>query len=154
MPRVHFVKKAAKDHDNIKKGESYYWWKFNYGPLVRSKTAPKASQLTMSEYQGRVLDIQERLASVAKGSPEDIQSEVESIKEEIETLRDEQEEKLDNLPDNFKEVGTGELLQERYDALDQAISEIDGIGFDREEDEDDDDYANRIEEEINNVSFS
>jgi len=32
MPRVHFVKKARRDYpdDDIKKDESYYWWKFRF----------------------------------------------------------------------------------------------------------------------------
>ena len=49
MPRVHFVRKAAKAHaGGIEKGDSYYWWKFRYGGIRKSKTRPKRSQLTQS----------------------------------------------------------------------------------------------------------
>jgi hypothetical protein len=52
MARAHFVKKARKaiPGTDIKKGDSYYWWKFRFGGKRTSKTAPKASQLTQSEF--------------------------------------------------------------------------------------------------------
>jgi len=50
MPRVHFVKHARKDNDLVKKGESYYWWKFRFTGKCMSKTPPRKSQLTESEY--------------------------------------------------------------------------------------------------------
>jgi hypothetical protein len=48
MPRVHFVKKSRKSYGDIKKGESYYWWKTRVtagksfrGVIHRSKTRPR-----------------------------------------------------------------------------------------------------------------
>ena len=67
MTRAHFVKKARKDHPegDIKKGDSYWWWAFMVGgrggPKHYSKTQPKASQLTQSEYLGSIADIQDEL---------------------------------------------------------------------------------------------
>lgn len=46
-----FVKKAAKDHPdiNVKKGESYYWWKFGrFGATYKSKRKPSLKQLTQT----------------------------------------------------------------------------------------------------------
>src|SRR6266446_4284886 len=65
MPKVHFVKKAQKDHPDvgIKKGESYYWWAMKTGPRSgitrKSKTPPKRSQLTSSDYFSRLWDLQD-----------------------------------------------------------------------------------------------
>ena len=53
MPKVHHVK-AAKDYPEIgvQKGEMYYHWTFKNqrgpGTKVKSKTRPRASQLTRS----------------------------------------------------------------------------------------------------------
>lgn len=51
MPRVS-SQKAAKDYPEIgiKKGETYYKWSFRYGGTHKSKTYPRASQLTQSKY--------------------------------------------------------------------------------------------------------
>ena len=63
MARATFVKAAAKDYPEhgIKKGEPYYWWKFRHDRDRISKTPPRPSQLTQSEYLGRVYGIQERI---------------------------------------------------------------------------------------------
>lgn len=50
MPRVHHIKKAAKDNAVVKKGESYYHWSFRYGGKRMSKMYPRPSQLTQSKY--------------------------------------------------------------------------------------------------------
>ncbi len=57
MARAHFVKKARKDNPaaGIKAGDSYYWWKFRRGGKHYSKTAPRPSQLTQSEYLRRLM---------------------------------------------------------------------------------------------------
>ena len=38
MPKLNYVKKARKDYpeSEIQKGDSYYWWQFNYGPKNKS----------------------------------------------------------------------------------------------------------------------
>lgn len=133
MPRVNFVKNARKTHGDIKKDESYYWWKFRFGGRRVSKTKPKPSQLTQSEFLGNIYGLRESNESVP--DYDDLESSVESIKQELETWRDEQEEKKNNMPENLQESSTGELLQERYDALDSAISELDGLDFEIDEDE-------------------
>jgi len=54
MARANFVKKARKDNSVVKKGESYYWWKFAYGSKQYSKEAPSRSQLTQSGFKMQV----------------------------------------------------------------------------------------------------
>ncbi len=135
MARAHFVTKAAKDNPVAKKGESYYWWKHMVGgrggPKQYSKTPPKPQQLTQSDYYRSVYDLADEIAALDSDMErEALREAVELIKENVETLRDEQEEKKNNLPDSLQEGPTGELLQERYDALDSAASELDAIDLD------------------------
>lgn len=97
MPRVHFVKKARQKHGDIKKGESYYWWKFRRGGKRTSKTPPKPSQLTQSEFWGTVLAQSER------DTPDfdDLASTRDEIVSELENLRDEIESRKSNVEDAF-----------------------------------------------------
>jgi hypothetical protein len=132
MPKVTFVKSARKDYPNqgITKGESYYHWSFmsggKGGPKIRSKRKPRPSQLTQSEFWSQVLSWQE---SADDKTPElsDIESEIGELKSDIEALRDEQLEKHDNLPPGLQDGPSGELIQGRYDALDEAYNILDSI---------------------------
>lgn len=123
----------------VKKGQTYYWWKFRYGGKRISTTYPKASQLTQSAYLGQLYDIQERMGDIrqAVDHPDDFDGVVDEIKSDLENLKDETQSSLDNMPEQLQSAPTGELLQERVDALESAISEFDGLDFtDYEEDED------------------
>lgn len=106
MTTAHFVKAAAKDYPKagIKKGEPYYWWKFKqrYGNSARimSKTRPRPSQLTQSEYLSQALSLQERINDLEP--KESMLGEVESIIEDLRTLSDEQGEKFDNMPEGLQ----------------------------------------------------
>ena len=66
MPQVHFVKKARKTNKTlgIKKGDSYYWWKFRYGGKHVSTKHPRPSQLTQSDFLGTALGLQESIDDV------------------------------------------------------------------------------------------
>lgn len=134
MAHAHLVKAARKDYPDvgIKKGESYWWWKFNFSRTVhRSKTQPKRSQLTQSAFLSHIYDIEERIQGM--GTDTDIEGEIEDIKSDLENLRDEQEEKRSNMPEQLQETGSGEILQNRYDSLDEMIGELDGIDADVDE---------------------
>lgn len=123
---------ARKDYPDqgIKKGDTYYQWQLFKQPLRRSKTPPRRSQLTGSEFLGTVYDLEDRIAEAKAddGLPE----EIDSIKSEFEQLRDDTQEKLDNMPEGLQQGDTGNLLQERIDALDAVISELDNIDADLE----------------------
>lgn len=155
MPRVNKVNKAAKDYPEygILKGEPYFWWKFRYGGKRVSKTYPKASQLTQSEYLGRIYDLQER--DIEGETLEDLENLRDEIVQELEEIRDEQQEKLDNMPEGLQQGSTGELLQERYDTVDGVISELESIDFSEDEDADEDvvleDKADEIRSAIENL---
>jgi len=156
MARATFVKSARKDYPEhgIKKGESYWHWAFMQGGRGGakrfSKTQPKPSQLTQSEFWGSVLGLQEDNESVP--DLDDIESRIEDIKSDIETWRDEQEERKSNLPDSLQDGSSGELLQSRYDALDECANTLDSVDFsyeqgEKQDGESDEEYETRIEEE-------
>jgi PAS domain-containing protein len=132
VPRVHTVKKAAKDYpeSDIKKGQEYFWWKFRRGPLVRSKTYPKPSQLTRSEFYGTLLEIQDRISNLSAESVDDLESQVSEIAGEVRELGESCREKFDNMPDGLQQGDTGQLLESRAEAMESAADELDGIDFD------------------------
>lgn len=122
----------------IHKGQPYYWWAFMNGPKYYSLERPKPSQLTQSDYLQTLYRIQEEIeeADGTLTSKEEFEDFKEDIKSRLEELRDEQEEKRSNMPEHLQDVGSGELLQERFDALDSAIDEIENIDLeDRDEEE-------------------
>jgi hypothetical protein len=145
MTQLHFVKKARKaDKKNgIKKGDSYYWWKFNFGSLYKSKTAPKRSQLTQSSFLATLWDLQDNTCF----DREDFEGSVSNLIAEIEVLRDECQEKLDNMPEQLQESSSSaETLRERIDALDNWISDLNGVDLCIDDDLKDDEREIRIDE--------
>lgn len=135
MPRLNYVKAAAKDHPDygIKKGEFYYWWKFRRGGKHVSKTQPPRSALIASPFLSAVAVIEERIEKMKPENIEDFQSERDEIAEEIRNLGEEQQEKLDNMPDSLQQGPTGELLQGRVDSCEEWASEVEGVEVDEEE---------------------
>jgi hypothetical protein len=129
------IKRDDKDSVFIAKGESYYWWQFQNSPKQYSKTRPRASQLTQSTYYSTLYSIFEQIEDFSTDSADDLKDFVESIKTELEDLRDTTQESLDNMPENLQYSPTAELLQERVDSIESAISEIESIDFEYEEEE-------------------
>lgn len=134
MARAHFVKSArkAQKENGIKKGDSYWWWKFRRGGKRVSLTQPKRSQLTQSDFYSQLWDLEDQVGALSAGSfgeVSDLGSEIESIKESLESLKDECEGKRSNMPEGLQDVGSGELLQSRVDELETLIEELDGMDF-------------------------
>ena len=155
MARATFVKAAQKDNSAVKKGESYYWWKFRFGGKHYSKTRPKSSQLTQSAFLGTVYAIVESIedtepSSFKNGS--DMQSFIESTKDDIASLRDETQDSLDNMPEHLQESSSsGELLTERIELLEEWETNIDGI--DEPYDETEDEELQGIWEEFSSFTY-
>lgn len=151
------VPENKKDHIFINAGESYYWWQFKNSPKQYSKTAPRQSQLTQSAYYSELYSITESIEDFAGTTESDIVDFIDEIKSATEQLRDDTQEKLDNMPESLQSSPTGELLQERIDALENAISEIENIDTewdpDSEEDRDEEEYVLELIEELRGVSF-
>lgn len=140
------IPKNKEDKILIAKGESYYWWAFKNGGKHFSKTPPKASQLTQSNYLSQLYDIQDRINEIQVDSWEDLESIIDEFKNDLESLKDETQGSLDNMPESLQSSPTGELLQERIDSLENAISEFDSIDFQYEE-PDDSDIIEELKEE-------
>lgn len=152
MPRVHIVKKAQKDYpaQGIQKGETYYWWvfrnRFGKGSKVMSKTYPKPSQLTRSEFLSQMYELQERLGDfTAPEDPSEFYDELtafrDSLVEDIRALGEEQAEKLSNMPEGLQQGDTGQLLQERADAMDGWAGDLENVGIPEREEPDEPDEA-------------
>jgi hypothetical protein len=154
--KVYYVKKARKNNPAVKKGNPYYWWKFRFGPIHYSKEPPRRSQLTQSAYFASLYDIEDAIEEIGASSTiEDLTSTLDAIINDIEDLKSTTEDSLDNIPDNLKDAPTGTLLQERIDALQEWIDELEGVDveFDEEEmkreaeeeaDKDDKFYADEV----------
>ena len=123
----------SKDKVLVSVGESYYWWQFKRGPVHISKTRPKRSQLTQSEFKGWLYDLEDDIStfhvppdSIQDYSVDDLEMVVDEWLDEIETMRDELEGRLDNMPENLRDNSiSGQMLQERVDALDDWHSALD-----------------------------
>ena len=125
MPRVHFVRKARKDNPAVKKGESYYWWKFRFGSKIRSKTRPPRWKLTRSSFLSTLWQLEDSIPN------EMTEEEIESFISELEILKEECEGSLDNMPEQLRDTSeSGYLLQERVDGLENWIAELESIDFD------------------------
>lgn len=126
--RANFVKSARRDYPEagIKKGESYWWWKSRYGPKQMSKTRPKESQLTNSEYLSTLLSIEEGIQAIMGTADfDDAIVALEEAEGELDNLRSECEDKVSNLESAFPGgCPSMELLQERADACDALMSEV------------------------------
>lgn len=147
MPRVHHVKRArkpnpvvtAEDIERAKSGQdpdaaSYYFWEFRFGGKQFSKTPPKQSQLTQSEFLSQAYELNERIEGLDISSDiRDLQSEVEDIIGEIRQLGEEQQEKRDNMPFQLQDSESGALLEERYEACEEWASNLESVDFDVEE---------------------
>lgn len=136
MARPTFVQKARKDipQAGVKKGESYYWWSFFRGGKFYSKTPPKPSQLTNSEFLSQFYAIQERIAELEAN--EDLGGVIEELASDLNTMADECRDKHGNLPDGLQEGPTGQLLEARADACESAAGDLENIDCDLPSDED------------------
>lgn len=154
MPRVNFVKAARKDNSLVKKGESYYWWKFRYGGKHMSLKPPRPSQLTQSSFLSTVYAALESLEDLtADMDADDLKSAVEEAAGEIRSAGEEALSNRDNMPEALQDGETGNMLQERADAAEQLADELEAVDLDvedfdepeREEGESDEAFEERKE---------
>jgi chromosome segregation ATPase len=143
MPRVYFVKKARKDHGRgIMKGDSYYWWQFRYSPIMKSKTRPRPSQLTQSEYLSQFYSTQESfqdtVESILRGidgsfdsedefeeKVEEITSAISEAQSEVESMKDEIYDKKSNMEEyNLESTPAYEILESREQALEELENQL------------------------------
>lgn len=156
MTTLHHVKKARKaiPSAGIKKGDSYYWWKFAYGSKQVSKERPRRSRLTQSVFYASLYDIEDDIADL---KPDDgLKDAVDSIIQSIRDLAEEQDEKRSNMPDALQESDTGTMLEERKEACEAAADELEAIDIDIEDkssDETEEEYFQGKIDEVQSVSI-
>lgn len=134
MARVH-QRKARKDYPShgIKKGDDYYFAQIKTGPrssrTLRSLTPFKRSQLTTSAFLGGLYDFEDSLDAAPRD--ESLPDTLRSLAEEIRSLGQEEQDKFDNMPENFQQGDTGQMLEERAqnceswaDEMEQAADEL------------------------------
>lgn len=161
MARAHFVKRAAKDYPDhgIAKGESYYWWKFMVGgrggPKRYSKTPPKPSQLTQSEFLSQFYALEEQIADLK--ADDGLESSVEEIASDFRELGEEQESKRSNMPESLQDSDTGNQMQERAEKCEEIAGELEQIEFDladRDDNQTESEYWESKLEEVQGVDTS
>ena len=91
----HDYTKPADENDTVfcPKGETYFWFKFRYGGKNFSRTRPRNSQLTQSEFYGFIYSFVEAIqdyyleedeGSVLEGQIEEWTAELQEHADEIE----------------------------------------------------------------------
>ena len=166
MPKLHFVKKARKAirDSGIRKGDSYYWWKFRRGGKRVSKTRPRRSQLTQSEFYAAMYDAEDDVADAIDvfrkgGELANLAAALDEASSTISDLASECEDKASNLESAFPNgCPSLELLQTRAeqatniaDELENAANNIDGLEPD--EGQSDEEWRDEIASEAESISW-
>ena len=149
--------KCSKCGEVIKKGDQY--WKgipFRRSPVIRClKCGIYRWECSSSDYTqsvGRVCDCWQEDYELSESTAEEIVAELTNIQDMC-------QDSLDNMPEGLQEGDTGQLIQERIDNLEDAISELEAIDyesikeeaevdFDSEYEEGTPEYQNELEGEI------
>ena len=134
MGKVQVITKSRKEYrckkcgKVIPAGSRYYKGEINFGPTIIRCTecGLEPWEVTTSDYQLRAGEIVYRWRENYDTSEDGIAS----IISDLEELRDELQDRLDNMPEGLQEGDIGQLLQERIDALDSAISDMESIDID------------------------
>lgn len=143
-----------KDTVLILKGQEYYTWTMFHGTPQISLTYPTRQQTTGSAFLCSTYDLEDRVTALSDYVDiDDLESERDNIVSEIHDLASEQEEKKFNMPDHLQEAPTGELLQNRYDSLEEWASNLENVDIswnepDKEEDEDGESFEARKDREL------
>jgi hypothetical protein len=120
----------------IKKGEHYFRFKLTRFSSVQMRCSlhrPTRQEMTTSDFWSQVYDLEDSISNLSAEEMESARDAIDPILSDIETLRDEQEEKLYNMPDQLQDSDTGQLLQERYDGMQEWYDELDGVDTDIDE---------------------
>lgn len=134
MGKVSVIKKSRKEYrcsrcgKVIPVGSTYYKGEINFGPtIVRCSDCKLESwEVTTSDYQLAAGEIVYRWKE-NYGEAEDA---IDNIISDLQDIADDLQGRLDNIPEGLQEGDVGQLLQERIDALESAISELESIDVD------------------------
>ena len=126
-PKARKEYKCSKCGETIKVGDTYLkGTPFRRSPVIRCmKCGLRGWELSSSEYVqgvGRVCDCWEE----DYGCDEDT---AQQVADELSNICDDTQDSLDNMPEGLKEGDTGQLLQERIDNLESAVSDLEAIDY-------------------------
>lgn len=160
MGKITRVKKSRKEYTcgrcrkKIEVGQPYLRGDLNFArPVIRCcRCGLQPWEVTTSDYQLSVGEIVYRWQENYDISQEG----VDSMVCDLESIRDDLQDRLDNMPEGLQQAETGQLLQDRIDQLDGAISDLQNIDFDDMEDEEMDedkqsDYQVEIESALEQI---
>jgi hypothetical protein len=148
MPKVN-IQKARKEYtcrkckSTINVGDKYYKYAmFRSKPTIRCiNCKPKPSDLTSSEYLTEIYLLQE-------SDYGDYTDNVESLVETLEVIKEGCEERFESIPESLQYAPNGEMLQERIDCLESAISDLEDIDeFDDSMEVEEDETIEELREE-------
>lgn len=134
MAKVQVIQKSRKEYKCSKCGKvipvgsKYYKGEINFGPtIIRcSDCKLEAWEVTTSDWQlstGAIINRWEENYGLSESTPEEIRNEIESIMSD-------QQDRLDNMPEGCQEGDVGQLIQERIDACEATMDELDSIDID------------------------
>lgn len=132
MAKVKQVK-ARKDYPQhgIAKGDLHYTWSLMVGPRAsvtyRQKTPPRPSQLTTSEFLGRMGDLEHGFLEFEMSHDDAAEEFLQGMIEELESIAEDQEEKRESMPENLYYSANAERMEERAEAARSWASEIKAI---------------------------
>ena len=154
MPRVYYVKRARKKNQVADVGEPYYWWKFAFGPKMFSKTPPKRSQLTRSEFLSNLYDLQDGLANRFTDL-DTIEDDIQELIDELNDMQDQCQDSLDNMPEHLQETSeAGQTLQERIDNIDYWVNDLEQIDKDVDPDLSEEQREERLNDIVDEIMQS
>lgn len=134
MAKVQVIQKSRKEYKCSKCGKvipvgsKYYKGEINFQlTIIRCADCKlEAWEVTTSDWQlstGAIINRWEENYGLSDSTPEELHDEIESI-------MDDQQERLDNMPESLQEGDVGQLIQERIDACEAAMDELDNIDID------------------------
>lgn len=157
MGQITQVKKSRKAYKcsrcgkEIPVGSEYLRGDLNFSkPIIRCvKCGLQSWEVTTSDFQLRAGEAVYRWEENYSTDAVDLAETVESLKSDLEELRDELQDRLDNMPESLQDSDTGNTLQERIDSLDEAISELESVDAEFDEEEDGkEEFEERVKSEI------
>ena len=137
MGKVTIIKKSRKEHKCskcgkiINIGDQYYKGVINFRPdIVRCNDCKlKSYEVTTSDYilnVGRIVEDWEEDYSIQDDTV------VDDIINDLNNILDELNSSLDNIPENLAYSPTADLLNERIESIENAISDLESIDIDTE----------------------
>jgi ElaB/YqjD/DUF883 family membrane-anchored ribosome-binding protein len=110
----------------------------------KKKTADKPEE-NSDDFQGRLDSILEAMApsSGLLQNPDTFDAELDQLKTDLEELLTDQEQALGNAKEDMADI-----TQERIDQLESAIGHLSNIIVEREGDEEDEEFIERVREEV------